>query len=309
MNVSVGSIFNTLQTQLGSMYVNDFNLFSKTYRVKLQSETGYRENPNDIGQMTVPSRTGTLVPIDTLATFSWTIGPRQVDRFNMFPSAFMYVTAAPGVSSSEMMRTIEDVVDKNLPNDYHISWTDMSYQESKNEGQIAYIIVLALIFAYLFLVAQYESWTTPVSVLLSVATGTLGSMAVLLFLNRPMDIYCQLGLLMLISLVAKVTVLMVEYSKKLRDEGQDLREAAVNGLKVRYRAVLMTALALILGLFPMVIATGAGAASRQSIGITAFSGMVVATVIGIMLVPGLYVFTRSMSEATKKVASRLFGGR
>ena len=308
MNVSVGSIFNTLQTQLGSMYVNDFNLFSKTYRVKLQSETGYRENPNDIGQMTVPSRTGTLVPIDTLATFSWKIGPRQVDRFNMFPSATFYVAPHPLVSSSEMMKTIQEVVAKELPNDYRVAWTDLSYQESKNEGQIVYIIVLALVFAYLFLVAQYESWTTPVSVLLSVATGTLGSMAVLLFLGRSMDIYSQLGLLMLISLVAKTAILMVEYSKKLRDQGQNLREAAVNGLRVRYRAVLMTALALILGLFPMVIATGAGAASRRSIGVTAFWGMIVATVIGIMLVPGLYVVTRAMSETTKKVVFHLFGG-
>jgi len=308
MNVSVGSIFSTLQTQLGSMYVNDFNLFSKTYQVKLQSLTDYRENANDIGQMTVPSRTGTLVPIDSLAAFTWTLGPRQVERFNMFPSATIRIQGAEGISSSEMMKTIQEVVAEVLPNDYSIAWTDLSYQESKNEGQIVYLIVLALVFAYLFLVAQYESWTTPVSVLLSVATGTLGSMAVLLFLGRSMDIYSQLGLLMLISLVAKTAILMVEYSKKLRDQGQNLREAAVNGLRVRYRAVLMTALALILGLFPMVIATGAGAASRRSIGVTAFWGMIVATVIGIMLVPGLYVVTRAMSETTKKVVFHLFGG-
>jgi multidrug efflux pump subunit AcrB len=304
MNVPVGAIFSTLQTQLGSLYVNDFNLFSKTYQVKLQSETGYRENLNDIGQMTVPSRNGHLVPIDTLATVSWTLGPRQAERFNMFPSATVRVQSGRGVSSQEMMLTIEKVVAENLSNDYQIAWTDLSYQEKQNEGKIEYIMALALVFAYLFLVAQYESWTTPISVLLSVATGTAGSMAVLLILGRSLDIYCQLGLLMMIGLVAKTTILMVEYSKQLRDQGQNLVEAAINGLKVRYRAVLMTALSFVIGVSPMVIATGAGAASRRAIGVTTFWGMIVATVIGVMIVPGLYVITRSMSETTKKF---LFG--
>ncbi len=307
MDVSVGSIFSTLQTQLGSMYVNDFNLYGKTYKVKLQGETGYRENPNDIGQLTVPSKNGNLVPIDTLATITWTLGPRQVERFNMFPAANIRAQSIPGVSSGEMMATIKDVVAENLSNDYSIAWTDMSYQESQNEGKIVYIMALALIFAYLFLVAQYESWTTPVSVLLSVATATAGSMAVLMILGRSLDIYCQLGLLMLIGLVAKTVILMVEYSKQLRDQGQDLREAAVNGMKVRFRAVLMTALSFVIGVSPMVIATGAGEGSRRAIGVTTFWGMIVATVIGVMLVPGLYVITRSMSETTKKVFSRLFG--
>jgi hydrophobe/amphiphile efflux-1 (HAE1) family protein len=309
MNVSVSSVFNTLQTQLGSAYVNDFNLYGKTYQVKLQSEIGFRENLNDIGQMTVPSRTGTLVPIDTLATVAWTTGPRQIERFNQFPSTIVRVGSNPGVSSGDMMKTIQDVVHaEDFPKNYQVSWTDLSYQESKNEGQIVYILALALVFAYLFLVAKYESWTTPVSVLLSVATGTLGSMTILLYLGRSMDIYSQLGLLMLISLVAKTVILMVEYSKKLRDEGMNLIDAAINGLKVRYRAVLMTALALILGLLPMVIATGAGAGSRRSIGITVFWGLIIATIFDIMLVPGLYVIIRSMSETTKKVVARLFGG-
>ena len=307
MNVPVSAIFSTLQTQLGSMYVNDFNLYGKTYQVKLQSESGFRENLNDIGQMTVPSRSGALVPIDTLATVSWTLGARQIERFNMFPSAVVRVSPAPQISTSELMETVKEVVARELSNDYQIAWTDLSYQESQNEGQIQYTMLLALIFAYLFLVAQYESWTTPISVLLSVATGTLGSMAVLMCLGRPLNIYCQLGLLMMIGLVAKTTILMVEYSKQLRDQGQDLREAAINGLKVRYRAVLMTALSFVIGVSPMVIATGAGAGSRRAIGVTTFWGMIVATVIGVMIVPGLYVITRSMSETTKKVIARLFG--
>lgn len=307
MGVSTNAIFSTLQTQLGSMYVNDFNLFGKTYKVVMQGNANFRENMNFIEQLTVPSSHGVLVPVGAVASMEWTVGPRQVERFNMFPAANIRVNSIPTVSSGEMMDDIVDIVRTNLSNDYQIAWTDMSYQENQNEGQIVYIMALALIFAYLFLVAQYESWTTPVSVLLSVSTATAGSMAMLMCLGRSLDIYCQLGLLMLIGLVAKTVILMVEYSKQLRDEGQDLREAAINGLKVRFRAVLMTALSFVIGVSPMVIATGAGAGSRRSIGVTTFWGMIVATVIGVMLVPGLYVITRSMSETTKKVFSRMFG--
>ena len=307
MGVSTNSIFNTLQTQLGSMYVNDFNLYGKTYRVIMQSDAGYRENKNFIDQLTVPSSSGAYVPINSVASMRWVVGPRQVERFNMFPAANVKVSALPGVSSGEMMQTITDVVRTNLPNDYQVAWTELSYQEAQNKNQIGYIMALAIVFAYLFLVAQYESWTTPISVLLSVSTATAGSMAVLMYLGRSMDIYCQLGLLMLVGLVSKTVILMVEYAKKLRDEGQDLREAAVNGLKIRFRAVMMTALSLVIGVSPLVVATGAGAGSRRSIGVTAFWGMVIATVVGVAIVPSLYVITRSMSETTKRICGRLFG--
>lgn len=303
MNVSVASVFSSLQTQLGSMYVNDFNLYGKTYKVRVQADAMYRENPNAIGQLTVTSNDGTLVPLDALATIRWTLGPKQVERFNMFSAANIRSMGNPGVSTGELMRLCEQIVQDDLHGEYKIAWTDMSYQENQNEGQIILILALAIIFAYLFLVAQYESWTTPVSVMLSVVTATLGAMVTLQLYGHAMDIYCQLGLLMLVALTAKTAILMVEYSKQLRDEGQPLVDAAINGMRVRFRAVMMTALSFVIGVSPLVFATGAGAGSRQAIGITTFYGMIAATVVGVMLIPGLYVITRSMSETTK----RLFG--
>ncbi len=301
MNVSVASVFSALQTQLGSMYVNDFNQYGKTYKVKTQSEQDFRENPNAISQLTVTSDDGRLVPMDALAQVDWTLGAKQVERFNMFPSANIRAQGLPGISSGELMSLCEKIVQEDLSSDFQLSWTDMSYQESQNEGQILVIIALAITFAYLFLVAQYESWTTPISVMLSVVTATLGGMVALKLTGTAMDIYCQLGLLMLVGLTAKTAILMVEYSKQLRDEGQGLLEAAINGMRVRFRAVMMTALSFVIGVSPMVVATGAGAGSRQSIGITTFSGMLVATIIGMMLIPGLYVITRGMSEGTKRL--------
>jgi multidrug efflux pump subunit AcrB len=301
MNVPVGAIFNTLQTQLGSMYVNDFNLFAKTYKVKVQAEPEYRDNLNVVSRLTVPARDGTLVPVDSVASVAWSVGPRQMERFNMFPSANFNVMGSPGVSSGDMMQTIQDIVQNEFSHDYQIAWTDLSYQEKQNSGQIIMMMILAIAFAYLFLTAQYESWTTPISVMLSVATATLGGLIALKILGRSLDIYCQLGLLMLIGLTAKTAILMVEYSKQLRDDGMSLYEAAIGGMRVRFRAVMMTALSFVIGVYPMVIATGAGAASRRSIGVTTFWGMIAATIVGMMLIPGLYVLTRSMSEATKRL--------
>ncbi len=307
MSVSVDAIFRTLQTQLGSLYVNDFNMYGKTYKVVIQSEAEYRENPNAIGQLTVVSDHGVLVPLDNLATVEWTLGARQVERFNMFPAATIRTQAVPEVSSSELMATVQSLVQSELPHGYQISWTDLSYQESQNEGQIVFLIALAMIFAYLFLVAQYESWTTPISVMLSVVTATLGGMASLYFLKMPLDIYCQLGLLMLVGLTAKTAILMVEYCKHLREQGMSIHEAAMGGMRVRFRAVMMTALAFTTGVIPLAVATGAGAGSRSSIGITTVWGMVAATLVGMLIIPGLYVVTRYMSETTGAFYKRLLG--
>ncbi|MCL2303924.1 MAG: efflux RND transporter permease subunit [Planctomycetaceae bacterium] len=308
MNVSVDAIFRTLQTQLGSLYVNDFNMYGKTYRVVIQSEAQYRENPNVIGQLSVVSGHGTLIPLDNLATIKWTLGARQVERFNMFPSAMVRAQAAPGVSSSELMTTIREIVNSELPEGYQISWTDLSYQEVQNEGRILTLVMLAMIFAYLFLVAQYESWTTPISVMLSVVTATLGAMVALYVAKMPLDIYCQLGLLMLVGLTAKTAILMVEYCKHMREQGLSIHEAAMAGMRVRFRAVMMTALAFTIGVVPLALATGAGAGSRTSIGVTAFWGMVAATLVGMVMIPGLYAITRRMSESTGAFYQRILGG-
>lgn len=298
MKVPISAIFSTLQSQLGSIYINDFNKYGKTYKVKMQSSEDFRRNLNIVSQLYVPSSTGALVPLDALATVRWTLGPRQTERFNMFPSASVNTQGVPFFSSGQMMNLVQNIVDTEFSHDYQLSWTDMSYQESQNEGMILYLMVLALTFAYLFLVAQYESWTMPISVILSVGTATLGGLLALWIFQMSFNIYCQLGLLMLIGLTAKTAILMVEYSKQERDAGQSISDAALNGMRLRFRSVMMTALSFVIGVFPMVFASGAGAGSRQAIGITTFWGMLVATIVGMMFIPGLYAAFQRIAEAT-----------
>lgn len=298
MKVPISAIFSTLQSQLGSIYINDFNKYGKTYKVKMQSSEDFRRNLNIVSQLYVPSSTGALVPLDALATVRWTLGPRQTERFNMFPSASVNTQGVPFFSSGQMMNLVQNIVDTEFSHDYQLSWTDMSYQESQNEGMILYLMVLALTFAYLFLVAQYESWTMPISVILSVGTATLGGLLALWIFQMSFNIYCQLGLLMLIGLTAKTAILMVEYSKQERDAGQSVSDAALNGMRLRFRSVMMTALSFVIGVFPMVFASGAGAGSRQAIGITTFWGMLVATIVGMMFIPGLYAAFQRIAEAT-----------
>lgn len=297
MNVPINSIFSALQSQLGSYYINDFNKYGKTYQVKTQLAPELRQNLNIIDQLYVTSTTGENIPLSAVADLRWTLGPRQVERFNMFPSASINTQSVPSFSSGEMMNLLEDLVHKNLSKDYQISWTDMSYQESQNEGKIVSLLMISLLVAYLFLVAQYESWTMPISVMLSVATATLGAILALKLSNMSLDIYCQLGLLMLIGLTAKTAILMVEFSKFERDKGATIQDAALNGMRVRFRSVMMTALSFVIGVFPMVVASGAGAGSRQSIGVTTFWGMLVATIAGMMFIPGLYVIFQRAAEA------------
>lgn len=296
MNVSINSIFSALQSQLGSYYINDFNKYGKTYQVKTQLAPELRENLNIIDQLYVTSTTGENIPLSAVADLRWTLGPRQAERFNMFPSASVNTQTVPSFSSGEMMNLLEDLVHKNLSKDYQISWTDMSYQESQNEGKIVSLLMISLLVAYLFLVAQYESWTMPISVMLSVATATLGAILALKLSNMSLNIYCQLGLLMLIGLTAKTAILMVEFAKFERDKGATIPDAALNGMRVRFRSVMMTALSFVIGVFPMVVASGAGAGSRQSIGVTTFWGMLVATIAGMMFIPGLYVIFQRAAE-------------
>ncbi|MBQ6352175.1 MAG: efflux RND transporter permease subunit, partial [Lentisphaeria bacterium] len=307
MKVPISSIFATLQSQLGSVYINDFNKFGKTYKVKMQSTGDYRKNLNIVSQLHVPSATGSLVPLDALATVRWTVGPRQVERFNMFPAANFNTQSVPFFSSGEMMELVQNILDKDFSKDYQIAWTQMSYEERQNQGQILYLLALALTFSYLFLVAQYESWTMPISVILSVGTATLGGMIALKLAHMNFNIYCQLGLLMLIGLTAKSALLMTEYAKQERDEGKEIVDAALNGMRLRFRSVMMTALSFVIGVFPMVVATGAGAGSRRAIGVTTFWGMLMASVVGIMFIPCLYAAFQRMAEWTTDHAKRLFG--
>ena len=296
MNVPIGRVFTTLQSKLASTYVNDFNLSGYSFKVKVQSNADERSTVNDLEQINVQNNSGGMVPLSALARVRYIVGPQALERFNLTMSAQVNVQAAPGVSSGELMQLIESLMEKKFYPHYAIDWVDMSYQERNNEGSILYLMLLALTFGYLFLVALYESWTVPISVILSVMVATLGGLLGLLIWNLPMSIYAQLGLIMLVGLASKNAILIVEFSKQERENGVDIENASLNGARARYRAVLMTAWSFIVGVIPLVWATGAGAGSRKDIGVTTFCGMLLATFIGICFVPAIYSIFQRMRE-------------
>lgn len=298
LGLSANQVFTAIQSQLASLYINDFNMLGETFYVKMQSGKDNRAVLNDIRNIQIPADNGDVVPLSAVATIRFDVGPQQIQRFNKMTSADMTAQAAPGVSSGELMDRIEHL---SLPEGYHIEWTGQSYQESQNRNQLPMLMALAMLFAYLFLVAQYESWMIPVPVILSVAFALLGAFIGLFITGSELNIYAQLGMVMLIGLAAKNAILMVEFSKTEREEGKSIFESAVNGASLRYRAVLMTAWSTLFGLFPLVVATGAGAGSRRAIGITTFSGMVLATLIGIVFTPALYAVFQHIREKVKAV--------
>ena len=297
MNVPIGRVFTTLQSKLASTYVNDFNLSGYSFKVKVQSNADERSTVNDLEQINIQNNSGGMVPLSALARVRYTVGPQALERFNLAMSAQVNVQAAPGVSSGEIMQLIESLMKEKFYPNYAIDWVDMSYQERNNEGNILYLMLLALTFGYLFLVALYESWTVPISVILSVMVATLGGLLGLLIWKLPMSIYAQLGLIMLVGLASKNAILIVEFAKQERESGVDIENACLNGARARYRAVLMTAWSFIVGVIPLVWATGAGAGSRQDIGVTTFCGMLLATFVGICFVPAIYSIFQRMRES------------
>ncbi|MBR7107212.1 MAG: efflux RND transporter permease subunit [Lentisphaeria bacterium] len=296
MGVPVSRIFQSLQGKIASTYINDFNLLGYSFKVKMQAEAGDRSAISDIEQIMISSNNGDMVPLSAFAEVKRTIGPRLITRFNQLMSAKITVEGKSGVTSHAIMRHIERIVKEKLPKGYQISWTDQSYQERGNEGRIIPLLILAMVFGYLFLVGQYESWTMPISVVLSFAFAMLGGFMGMSWFGQDFSIYAQLGIIMLIGLACKNSILMVELSKQERESGKSVFEAAQNGFSQRYRSVLMTAWSFIIGVFPMVIATGAGAGSRRAIGISTFWGMLLSTIFGIVFVPPLYAFFQNMRE-------------
>ncbi|MFV0422536.1 efflux RND transporter permease subunit [Oleidesulfovibrio sp.] len=298
MGVAVSNVFATLQTQLGSRYVNDFNMLGRAFQVNIQAEANYRDALEDIRRLHVLSNDGRMVPLGSIATVESILGPQSYARYNQFPSAQIMAIPVPGFSSGQAMDLFEELAQKNLPQGYTYEWSGQSYQEKQTQGQAGVLIALALLFGYLFLVAQYESWTTPIPVMLSILFAACGALAGLMIGGMPLSIYAQIGLVLLVGLAAKNAILMVEFSRDKRLEGASIMEAATSGARIRFRAVLMTAFSFILGVFPMVIAGGAGAASRQSIGTTVFAGMVASTMVGIFFIPPLYAAFESMRTRT-----------
>lgn len=292
LNVPISSIFAVLENYLGSAYVSDVNFGTQVNRVILQSDWHYRLTPENINQMYVANTTGELVPLRALVNMHYILSPRQITRYNQYPAASINATPALGSSTGAAMEVTEELL-KKLPSDYAYEWSGMSYQEKKNKGQINTLILLAILFAYLFLVAQYESMTIPVPVLMSVVAAVLGGMFGLWITGLSLSIYAQLGLVLLVGLAAKNAILIVEFAKDERAHGATVEEAALDGLTQRFRPVLMTAFTFILGILPMVIATGAGAASRRALGVPVFYGMLMGTLAGLFLIPLFYVLVQS----------------
>ena len=287
------AVFSTLQNKLASYYVNDFNLKGGVYQVKLQNDSDFRAGIADVLSIRVPTSDGDAVPLSSLGTLEYFGGSRETMSYNKMLAAWCDITPAPGVSSGELMKFIEEMP---KPDGFDIEWGPVQLQEKENEGRLALLLAAALVFAYLFLVAQYESWTVPVSVMLSVVFAIAGAFLGLYLMRMSLSIYAQLGCVMLIGLAAKNAILMVEFSKQEHEAGLEVPEAAMRGAELRFRAVMMTAWSFIIGVIPLVIAESAGAAAMRSIGVCTMSGMLAATFVGIVFVPALYAAFQRLRE-------------
>jgi len=294
--VPLDRLFSTLGTSLGSAYVNDFNLFGRTWRVQVQADEAYRAQREDVGRIEVRSDLGYMVPLDAVATVRDTVGPLSINRFNLYPGSTVTGSPTPGTSSGEALAELERIAARVLPPTMGYEWSGVTYQQLAAGNMAPIIFSLAFIFVYLFMVAQYESWTVPLSVLLAVPMAILGAAIFTMMRGMDNNIYTQIGLVLLIGIVAKTSILVVEFAKQEREKGLSIFDAALKAATMRFRAILMTAFSFILGVIPLVIASGAGAESRKSLGTAVFGGMLVGTLVGLFLTPVLYLVIQRMAE-------------
>ena len=299
LGVPLADVFSTMKAYTGSVYVNDFNMFNRIYKVYIQAEAPYREHKDNINLFFVKGADGAMIPLTSLGNASYTTGPGSIKRFNMFTAAVIRGSAAQGYSSGQAMEIMENIVREHLPENIDLEWSGLSYQEKQAGGRTGIVMALVFLFVFLFLAAQYESWMVPIAVLLSLPVAAFGAYLGIWICGLENDIYFQIGLVMLMGLAAKNAILIVEFAKEEVDKGGDLVQSAVHAAQLRFRPILMTSLAFVLGMLPMVIASGPGAASRQAIGTGVFFGMIFAIVFGIILVPFFFVLIYKAKNKAK----------
>ena len=294
--VPLADVFSTMKAYTGSLYVNDFNMFNRVYKVYIQAEAPYREHKDNINLFFVRGADNAMIPLTSFGDATYTTGPGSIKRFNMFTSSVIRGEAAKGYSTGQAMAALEEIAQKHLPENIGLEWSGLSYQEKQAGGQTGLVLTLVFVFVFLFLAALYESWLIPVAVLLSLPVAALGAYLGVWLCGLENDVYFQIGLVMLMGLAAKNAILIVEFAKEQVDAGKGLIEATLHAASLRFRPILMTSLAFILGMLPMVMAAGPGSASRRAIGTGVFFGMIVAVVIGILLVPFFFVYINKMKN-------------